>query len=180
MPDDLPPELAVVRPLGSPMPLGLAGLAVASLLLSGVDLGWIPPAQSTLVGVLVLCTGGALHAVSSLIAFRARDGATGSSMGLLASGWTAIGLSHLLAPPAQSLRVAVVLLGMRHLAEAPLAGRRSRRWALVAAGVDGLHATSMFALAALRPGLRRAGVVDGTVATTLAVAELAEAVGAGA
>jgi hypothetical protein len=82
--------------------------------------------------------------------------------------------------PGRALRVAVVLLGMRHLAEAPLAGRRSRRWALVAAGVDGLHATSMFALAALRPGLRRAGVVDGTVATTLAVAELAEAVGAGA
>jgi succinate-acetate transporter protein len=117
MPDGLPRELAIVRPLGSPMPLGLAGLAVASLLLSGVDLGWIPPAQSTVVGVLVLCTGGALQAVTSLIAFLARDGATASSMGLLSSGWMAIGLCHLVAPPAQSLEaLGTLLLGIGVLA----------------------------------------------------------------
>jgi hypothetical protein len=81
--------------------------------------------------------------------------------------------------PGRALRVAVVLLGLRHLAEVPMAGRRSRRWALTTAGVDGLHATSMFALAALRPGLRRAGVLDGTVAATLAIAELVQALGTG-
>ena len=80
--------------------------------------------------------------------------------------------------PGRVLRGAVVVLGVRHLAEVPLAGRRSRRWALLAAGVDGLHATSMIGVAALRPGLRQAAVVDGAVAATLAAAELAEALSA--
>ncbi len=113
MPETSRPQAIGLRPLGSPMPLGLASLAVASLLISGVDLGWIPPSQSALVGAAVLCTGGALQAVSSVIAFVARDGATGSSMGLLSSAWCVIALSHLIDPPGQGLEaMGTVLLGI--------------------------------------------------------------------
>ena len=113
MPESSRPEVIGLRPLGSPMPLGLASLAVASLLISGVDLGWIPPSQSTLVGAAVLCTGGALQAVSSVIAFAARDGATGSTMGLLSSAWCVIAVSYLIDPPGHGLEVlGTVLLGI--------------------------------------------------------------------
>jgi hypothetical protein len=77
--------------------------------------------------------------------------------------------------PGQALRATIVVLGVRHLIEAPVAGRRSRRWALTAAVVDGVHAATMVGLAALRPPLRHAAHVNAAVAATLAVAEAMEA-----
>lgn len=101
---------------------------------------------------------------------------------------TGLGLVFLCAPgrtaravrdrPGRRLRWTVAALGVRHLAEAPLAGRRSRRWALVAAGVDGLHAASMVGLALWRPGMRQAAAVDGAVAAALSIAEVGEALAA--
>lgn len=97
LPDD--PRIAVrLRPIGSSFPLGLSGLVAASLVLSGLELGWIASSERSTVGVMVLCTGAALQAVASLLAFAARDGAAGSAMGTLAAGWTASGLVLILSP----------------------------------------------------------------------------------
>ena|SRR5947209_1073567 len=102
----LPPGLregdhigVALRPLGSSLPLGLAGLAAASIVLSGHELGWISQTQRTTVGVLVLCAGAALQAVSSVLAFAARDGAAGSTLGTLASGWAATGIVFIVTAP---------------------------------------------------------------------------------
>jgi succinate-acetate transporter protein len=100
----------MVRPIGSAVPLGLSGLAVASLLFSAYDLGWIDVGESALLGALLLATGGALQAVGALLSFLGRDGSTGSAMGLLSCGWTSVALSHLLTPPGSTSGVLGVLL----------------------------------------------------------------------
>jgi succinate-acetate transporter protein len=89
----------VLRPLGNPLPLGLAGLVIASLVLSGLDLGWVPTAQSTVVGVMLLAAPVPLQLLGCAFALAGRDGAAATSMGLLAVSWLATGLVRLLSAP---------------------------------------------------------------------------------
>jgi hypothetical protein len=63
------------------------------------------------------------------------------------------------------------ILGARHLVEAAVLMRDpSHRWALLGAGVDGLHAATMFGLAATRPDERRLALTNAVTASALAVA----------
>jgi hypothetical protein len=95
-----PPATAVVlRPLGSPVGLGLSGLAIASLLGAGSDLGWVPTAQGHQVGLLLLVTVVPMQGIAALLAFVARDGASGASFGLQAATWAALAVSHLSTRP---------------------------------------------------------------------------------
>lgn len=89
----------VLRPIGSSLALGLAGLTIASLVLSGLELSWVPASAGHDVGILVLVSGAGMQAVACVFAFLARDGAAGSALGILSSTWTGIGLIHLVAAP---------------------------------------------------------------------------------
>jgi succinate-acetate transporter protein len=101
----------VLRPQGSPFPLGLAGLALASLLVTGLDLGWIPLAEGKQVGFLLLVSAVPLQAVAAAFAFPGRDGAAAASMGILSATWAATGLTHLTSRPgATSNALGLVLL----------------------------------------------------------------------
>src|SRR4051795_1526385 len=86
----------VLRPMGSPLPLGLCGLVTASLVLSGLDLGWVPTADSAVVGIMLLAAPVPLQLLGCAFALPARDGAAATSMGLLAVSWIATGLIRLL------------------------------------------------------------------------------------
>lgn len=88
-----------LRPLGSPLPMGLAGLTVASLVVSGLDLGWVPVSHSHEIGVMVLIAGVPLQLLGCLFALPARDGAAATAMGLLSISWLGMGLTRLLSPP---------------------------------------------------------------------------------
>ncbi len=119
---DIPAARAavVLRPLGTPLPLGLTGLAIASLVFSGVDLGWIAvdqghdAAEAVLVGALPLQT------LACLFAFPARDGPTAASNALLAATWGAycvvrLGSTEGATSPALGLQLIVagsLLIGM--------------------------------------------------------------------
>jgi hypothetical protein len=93
------------------MPLGLAGLVIASLVLSGLDLGWVPPAEGKVVGIMLLAAPVPLQLLGCAFALPARDGAAATSMGLLAVSWIATGLVRLLsAPGATSDPLGLVLL----------------------------------------------------------------------
>jgi hypothetical protein len=61
-PDGAPPTLVVLRPLGSPLGLGLSGLAVASLVTGGLALGWVQTSKASQVGLIVPVTVVPLHA----------------------------------------------------------------------------------------------------------------------
>jgi hypothetical protein len=99
--DGLPavPARIFLRPLGSPLPLALAGLAVASLLSSGVDLGWVPVGQTGQMGFLLLVAVVPIQLLACAIAFAARDGAAASTVGILAATWGAYGITKLATSP---------------------------------------------------------------------------------
>jgi succinate-acetate transporter protein len=89
----------VLRPIGNPLPLGLAGLVIASLILSGLDLGWVPIAQSKVIGIVLLTGAVPLQLLACAFALPARDGAAATSMGLLCVSWISMGVVRLLSVP---------------------------------------------------------------------------------
>lgn len=105
------PARVLLRPLGSSLPFGLAGLAIASLVVSGLELGWVPVADGHQVGMLVLVTGVPLQGVACIFALLGRDGPAGSTMAMLSATWATIGLTHLTSPPGTtSTALGLVLL----------------------------------------------------------------------
>jgi succinate-acetate transporter protein len=136
-----PKTTVVLRPLGSPVGLGLSGLAIASLLGAGYDVGWVPTAQAHQVGLLVLVTVVPMQSIASVLAYMARDGASGGSFGLQAAAWAAFAASHLSTPPgATSAATGLVLIAAGALlalsgvtvgAAKPLVG--------AAVGLSGVH-----------------------------------------
>lgn len=75
--------------------------------------------------------------------------------------------------PGQPLMVGARVLGARHIGQAAALLLRPDLAARWGAGVDGLHATSMLALAALDPKRRRLELVSAGVSLTLGVASFA-------
>ncbi len=98
--DGDPRTIVSLRPLGSPMPLGLAGLAVATFLYAGFQLGWVAQSERAVVGALLIAFPVPLQLTASVLIFRARDGAAASAMGILAASWLSIGVGLILSAPA--------------------------------------------------------------------------------
>jgi succinate-acetate transporter protein len=88
----------MLRPIGSPLPLGFLALGGATLLLSGLQLGWLPPTQGRDVALIVLAFAFPLQLVSSVFGYLGRDVVVGTGMGLLSGTWLAIALVTLTAP----------------------------------------------------------------------------------
>jgi succinate-acetate transporter protein len=92
----------MLRPLGSPLPLGLLALMCASLLLSLQQLGTIPQTEVTTLALILLGFVAPLMLVSSVFSFLARDTVAGTAMGLFAGAWLATGLNFLTASSGQT------------------------------------------------------------------------------
>ena len=88
-----------VRPLGAPLTIGMSGLTIASLIQSGLDLGWVPTSETADVGVILIAAPFVLQLLASVFSYLARDGATGAAIGVLATAWLALGLIHVVSPP---------------------------------------------------------------------------------
>lgn len=88
-----------LRPIGSPLTLGMSGLAIASLVQSGLDLHWIGKDQTAKVGLILLAVPFFLQGIASILAYLARDGAAGAALGVLAGTWLAMGLVHITSTP---------------------------------------------------------------------------------
>lgn len=88
-----------LRPIANPLALGFLGLAGATLVLSGLELGWIPPSASVQVAVIVLVSAPALQLIACVFGFLARDAVAATGMGVLAASWAIIGADHLLTGP---------------------------------------------------------------------------------
>ncbi len=72
-------------------------------------------------------------------------------------------------------RVVARLLGVRHLTEAAVTGRRDSRTLIRAgASIDAIHATTFAALAALRPDRRKLALTNVATASALAAAGVIE------
>jgi succinate-acetate transporter protein len=89
----------MLRPIANPFALGFTGLAVATILLSGLELGWISGSERVETAVLILAFAPAAQLVACVFGFLARDAVAATALGVQAAGWTSIGISLLLAKP---------------------------------------------------------------------------------
>jgi succinate-acetate transporter protein len=152
---ELPPRI-VLRPVGHPLPLGFLALAVGSLVLSALQLGWIAPTEGRVAALTALGFTAPLQLLAAVLGFQARDTIAGTGMGLLSGTWAVIGIVMLTSPPgATSDGLGVMLLGAglalsvpavcagRKLAAAAVLGTASLRFAVTGiAQLGGLTAWS--------------------------------------
>jgi succinate-acetate transporter protein len=110
--DERLPAQIVLRPLGHPLPLGFLALAVGTLVLSALQLGWIPPTDGRVVALTALGFTAPLQLLAAILGFQVRDTVAGTGMGLLSGTWVVIGLVMYTSPPgATSDGLGVMLLG---------------------------------------------------------------------
>jgi succinate-acetate transporter protein len=100
----------VLRPVGTPLPLGFLGLVGPTTGFAGVQLGWVPTDQGSVVALGVLVFTVPVQLLASVIGFLARDPVAGTGMGVLAGTWAAVCLTTLNAAPGAHLPGLGVLL----------------------------------------------------------------------
>lgn len=97
--NDAPVPHIFLRPIGSPLTLGMSGLAIASLVQSGLDLHWLALDQTRDVGLILVTVPFVLQIVACVFSYLARDGAAGAAVGVLSASWLAEGLVHVTSVP---------------------------------------------------------------------------------
>ncbi len=89
----------VLRPLANPLPLGFVGLAGATLLLSGLQLGWLEAEEGQAVALALIAFVFPLQLLTSIFGYLACDVVVGTGMGILCGTWLTTGLIVLTSPP---------------------------------------------------------------------------------
>jgi uncharacterized protein len=129
----------VLRPVASPLTLAFLALAVGTFMLAGLQLSWIPAAQSADVGLGLIVFVFPLQAVGSIFGFLARDSIAGTGTGLLSGTWLATGVMTFTGRPGHtSGALGLLLIGAGTALLVPAAtGAASKPLAsLVIAGVS--------------------------------------------
>jgi len=88
----------VLRPVGNPLPLGFLALAGGTLVVSGLQLGWIEQAEGGNVALILIAFVVPLQLIASIFGYLARDVVAGTGMGILAGTWLSIALVTLTSP----------------------------------------------------------------------------------
>jgi uncharacterized protein len=98
----MPPERAariLLRPIGNPLPLGFLALSAATLLVSGLQLGWLQATDGAAVALILLAFVFPLQLLASIFGFLGRDLVAGTGMGVLAGTWLSVALVTLDSEP---------------------------------------------------------------------------------
>jgi uncharacterized protein len=74
-----------LRPIAGPLALGFFGLAAATFVMSGLQLGWVDSTEGKQVALCILAFTVPLQFTASLLGFLARDGVAATGMGVLAA-----------------------------------------------------------------------------------------------
>ena len=90
-----------LRPIASPLALGFLALSGATLVLSGSQLGWVPPSETNYVAFALMAFAFPLQLLSCIFGFLARDAAA-TGMGILAGNWLVTGLVKYASTPAST------------------------------------------------------------------------------
>jgi succinate-acetate transporter protein len=89
----------VLRPLANPLPLGFLALAAGTLLLAGLQLGWLGAEEGQSVALALLAFVFPLQLLASIFGYLCRDIVAGTGMGVLSGTWLTISLVMLTSPP---------------------------------------------------------------------------------
>ena len=100
----------MLRPIGSPLPLGFIALGAGSITLSGLQIGWLPTIDSHQVALVLLAFVAPLQLLSAVFGFLARDSVGGTGMGILAGSWLVIGTVTITSPTGSTTRVLGLVL----------------------------------------------------------------------
>ena len=87
-----------LRPLATPLPLGFIALSAATLLISGLQLGWLGIDQGDSVALILIGFVFPLQLLVSVLGYLARDVVAATGMGILAGTWLSVGLVTLTSP----------------------------------------------------------------------------------
>jgi succinate-acetate transporter protein len=88
-----------LRPLANPLPLGFLALAAGTLVLAGLQLAWVEPAEGQDVALILIAFVVPLQLLTSILGYLARDVVAGTAMGILSGTWLSIALVSLTNPP---------------------------------------------------------------------------------
>lgn len=89
----------ILRPIAGPLALGFFGLASATFVMSGLQLGWVQPTEGKQVAVCILAFTVPLQFTASIFGFLARDGVAATGMGLLSGIWAVLSLVTIIGKP---------------------------------------------------------------------------------
>lgn len=81
-----------LRPTASSLPLGFLALGGATLVLSGLQLGWIALPETNYVAFVLIAFAFPLQLLAAIFGFLGRDTVAATGMGVLAGSWLVIGL----------------------------------------------------------------------------------------
>jgi uncharacterized protein len=89
----------MLRPIGNPLPLGFLALAGGTLLVSGLQLGWLSDSEGKDVALILIAFVFPLQLVAAVFGFLGRDVVAGTGMGILCGTWLSIGVVTLTSAP---------------------------------------------------------------------------------
>lgn len=164
--------LVTLRPIAGPLALGFFGLAAATFVMSGLQLGWVEPTEGRQVALCILAFTVPLQFTASLFGFLARDGVAATGMGLLSGVWAALSLVTLTGKPgstSDALGLFLLVAGpaLWAPASAALASKRVVALVLATAGLRFLI-TGLYQLTANEAWENTSGVI-GLVLAAIAI-----------
>jgi uncharacterized protein len=92
----------VVRPIGTVLPVGFLAFGTGIFVTAAYSLGWIPPQDGRQVFLLALVFVLPIQASTAVLAFLARDTAGGTTLGIFAGTWAALGVIGISLKPGQT------------------------------------------------------------------------------
>lgn len=117
LPDDEAPDTPYgarifLRPLATPLSLGFLGTFFSTMLLTGIELGWVPTREYHKLALGVLVFTVPLQLISCVYGFLTRDTVCATGMGVQAGVWAVIGLDHLFSRPSSTTSALGLMLVM--------------------------------------------------------------------
>ena len=124
-----PEQRVFLRPIANPLPLGFLALAAGTLVVAGLQLGWLKPAEGHNVALILIAFVCPLQLLTSVFGYLARDVVAGTAMGILSGTWLAIALVTLTNPPgatSDALGLFLLIAGVAMLVPASAAYESKR------------------------------------------------------
>lgn len=104
------PARVFLRPIATPLPIGMLALAVGSIMLCGVDLKWVSIGEMHLVALCLLGFVVPLQFIGFIFGLLSRDEGVSSAMALLFGAWLATAFSLLASYPGSTSNALGLLL----------------------------------------------------------------------
>jgi succinate-acetate transporter protein len=82
-----------LSPIATPLPLTFVGLLLASTILSGFELGWIPHGDAHGTGWVLVAVPMPLQLIAAVFGFRGRSASAATGSSTLAAAWLGIALA---------------------------------------------------------------------------------------